>query len=151
MLILDTNKSILLDMSMFDFDPAHIAHDTQKHIIQIPLNNCDIVEATNPLAYDVSSRQNWLWPDLTQTTAAFEIDYSRTFLRFSLKIGTQPEESRAESISPEWKEFEAHRREAIQQYVRSGGGQVYDSYPIMLDEEDKKAITEMLYAKFGVF
>lgn len=152
MFITDIRKSVPLDMSVLDFDPAHITHDTESHTIIIPLSSHDILDAATPFAYDTSSRCDWHWPDVSQTTVALDVDYSRSFLRFSLRIGVQPQESEIDTdSSSEWAEFECKRHEAIQRHIDSGGKEVTDTYPILLSEQEWNAVTIMLYTHFAIF
>lgn len=139
MFLTDTEQSIPFNISMLDFDPAHIVHDTQNHTIRFQLNSDEVMEAATLFAYDIGCRQSWVWPAIDKTTVTFEIDYSRTFLRYSLRVGVQPQESPIETdepdLSSEWAEFETQRQEAVQLHIQNGSVETTD----LLDIVDRLA------------
>ena len=71
--------------------------------------------------------------------------------RFSLRVGIHPAKNIDDEISKEWAEFEAQRREAVQQYEQSGGGEVYDFYPIMLTESEEHEVRRLLFDKLDIY
>lgn len=152
MFITDIRKSVPLDVSALNLDPAHINHDAQSNIIHIPLNNYEILQAVTPFAYDIASRCDWQWPDLSHTTIAFEIDYSRSFMRFALRVGVQPQAAEIETdMCVEWAEFECERGKAVQAHISNGGKEATDTYPVLLTAQEMSAIDTMLYAHFAIF
>lgn len=152
MFIADIRKSVPFNVSALNLNPAHINHDAQSYIIDIPLNNYDILEAVTPFAYDIASRCDWQWPDIGQTTVAFEIDYSRSFMRFALRVGVQPQVAEIETdICAEWAEFERKRCKSVQAHIRNGGKEATDTYPVLLTAQEMSAIDEVLYTHFAIF
>lgn len=151
MFLIDLRKDIPLDLSTLDFSNAHT--DDNSQTIKIPLKDPAAHNAALPLAYDIASWQAWYWPDIEKTTVSLEVDFSRSYLRLALLIGVQPPTSglAMADIAEEWQEFETIRAAAVQEHIKRGGGEVSDTYPVLLADKELDDIRTALYTHFAIF
>lgn len=153
MFIVDTKKSVPLDSSRLDWNPDHMtAEETDfGQILAVPLHDQTIREEVKPFAYDIAARYPWTWPDYDTMTLSLVVDMTRPHPRFSLRVGVQPAQT-AESEAPEeWKTFERERLESIQRHRENGGGEVCDTFPVMLTEGEERGVRCSLFDKLGLY
>lgn len=151
MFLIDLRKDISLNFSALDFSNAHT--DDNSQTIKIPLHDLAAHNDALPLAYDIASRQAWYWPDIEKTTVSLEVDFSRSYLRLSLLVGTQPGECETATaeVTQEWLEFETVRAAAVQEHIKHGGGEVSDTYPVMLTDKELADIRTELFTRFSIY
>ena len=113
MLIVDIRKSVPLDVSWLDWDPNHIGVKEDGHTITIPLYDITVMKEVGRFAYDIASRQPWVWPDWNDIAMSIVCDVMRSFPRFSLRISVRPTKDTDDEITKEWAEFEDQRRDCL--------------------------------------
>lgn len=134
MLIIDTRKSVPLDVSRLDWSEEKTKW-LDKNTLSIPLHDPAFDETVKLFAYEIASLQPWLFPDLNTSTVEFKIDFWYSFPRYYLRIGTKPNESFHDDGNAECAEFNARRKQAIKE---NAGNPAYDDFQVMLTpaEED---------------
>lgn len=146
MLIIDNRKTIPLDTSRLDWG-AECIKNLDDENIAIPLHDPALNDTVEFFAFEIAARQPWAWPDVTKTSVALQVDTSRSYFRFSLLVGAVPNETFDENCPPEWVEFEAKRKQAVQE---NAGQAAYDSFPVMLTPTEESNVRSALY-ELGVY
>lgn len=161
MLIVDTREQIPLDFRCMGWSADSI-QKPNAHIAVIPIIKGKVKQVAESFAYEIAANQPWAWPDLSKTTAALVADLSSySFARFSLMVGTKPNEEPSTEAFNEilsicsskeaegaWAEFEKERQKAI---IENDGATTYDSFPVMLTVSEENAVRSRLYSVLGMF
>ena len=151
MIIVDTRSAIPLDISRLDWTHAKTEDTPVGSATVLPLYSEDILKQAQSFAFDIAYSYPWTWPDCETISTALACDVTRSHPRFSLRIGVRPAKDTDDEIPEEWAEFEARRRAAIRQYEQSGGGEVYDFYPVMLTESEEYQVRSLLFNKLDIY
>ena len=148
MLIVDTRASTPLIPAHMEWNPDSIQVSEEQTAV-IPILDSEIKQVADFFAYEIASNQPWVWPDLNKTTVALTADLNTySFARFALLVGVQPAEAVEKENEEDWAEFEAARRKAVEE---NGDTITYQSFPVMLDENEAQAIRDRIFDVLGIF
>ena len=71
-----------------------------------------------------------------------------SFARFTLLVGVHPAKAAAEETDENWEEFEVARQKAVEE---NGDAITYQSFPVMLTENEAQAIRDRIFDVLGIF
>lgn len=147
MLIVDTRKNVPLDISRLDWNPDNIRKADEETVI-IPLYDTAMTETAVSFAYEIGAQYAWQWPDLKTVTTGLMVDCSRSYLRFSLVVGTKPNTQVDEVCEDAWSGTEKERQKAIKV---NAGKMAYDNFPVMLSVEEEHGLRKKLFEVLNIY